>query len=447
MMQKTCSIGWRILALLLSWGITGEVSFGQIEPEEPDDRLIDYHGKLGLDDPIARLQQRLASGQARLKFEPQRGYLDSVLKELDVPISSQVLVFSKTSSQSEQTSPKTPRAIYFSDEVYVAWVPDGSVIDLAAQDSKRGTIFYTLEQKPAHQQKFVRPESCIQCHVTPKTLNVPGLLVRSVHTAADGTPLSTVLGFVNGHNSSLEQRWGGWYVSGTHERALHLGNVFASASSPEGTDLSAGANVTDLRGRFDSRRYLSPHSDLVALLVLEHEMRMHNLITRAHYETRHALAASKEPNELLADWEKERIAKAGELLLEYMLFRNEAALSGPVTGTSGFTAEFQEGVPRDSRGRSLRRLDLRKRLLRYPCSYLVYTPAFDALPQEMKSYLWRRLAEILTGEDRSVTYAGMDRGDRQAVLEILRDTKPEFRAWLGDKPRFEAAGVRTQAKR
>jgi hypothetical protein len=118
------------------------------------------------------------------------------------------------------------------------------------------------------------------------------------------------------------------------------------------------------------------------------------------------------------------------MLLEYMLFRNEAPLNGPVSGTSAFAVEFANSGPGDSKGRSLRQLDLQKRLLRYPCSFLVYSSGFDALPREMKEYLWARLAEILGGRDQGANYAGMSREDRQAVFEILRDTKPEFAAWL-----------------
>jgi hypothetical protein len=251
--------------------------------------------------------------------------------------------------------------------------------------------------------------------------------VRSVYTTADGTPLSQVPGFANGHNSSLKERWGGWYVTGTHQGVQHLGNLFATNSlHPDQLDLSAGSNITELGERFERRRYLSPHSDIVALMVLEHEVRMHNLITRANYETRYAL---KELNSNPA-WSQQRIQRAGEMLLEYMLFRNEAPLKGAVAGTSSFAKDFESNGPCDAKGRSLRKLDLRSRLFRYPCSFLVYSAGFDGLPQEMKSYLWRRLEEILAGKDKSATYASMPASDRQAVWEILRDTKPEFAAWL-----------------
>lgn len=207
--------------------------------------------------------------------------------------------------------------------------------------------------------------------------------------------------------------------------------------------------ITDLRDRFDTSRYLSPQSDLVALLVLEHQVRMQNLITRANYEMCYALDEQKMhatnlflsgvPNlttratstdGTIPDWPQQRIALAAEMLLEYMLFRNEAPLKGPVKGTSEFAAQFERGGPRDSKGRSLRQLDLQTRLSRYSCSFLIYSTAFDTLPQEMKTYLCRRLQQILTGQDRSATYATMTPRDRQDVLEILLETKPEFAAWL-----------------
>src|SRR5712664_975770 len=171
--------------LLSSLAMSG---WGEEVLGEAQERAIHYEATEGLDDPVALLQKRLAEGAATLKFDPRRGYLDSLLKELRVPVSSQVLVFSKTSSQHEQTSPKTPRAVYFADEISVAWVPGGPVIDVASVDPNRGPIFYTLAQRPDAVPKFTRGVDCLQCHLGNKTLQVPGLLVRSVYTSVDGTP-------------------------------------------------------------------------------------------------------------------------------------------------------------------------------------------------------------------------------------------------------------------
>jgi hypothetical protein len=440
---------------------------------EAEEKIIQYESAQGCIDPVTLLQKRIADGHEKLIFEPRIGYLRSLLRALKVPVSSQGLVFSKTSSQKDHTSPKTPRAVYFSDSVYVGWVQDGPVIDIISVDPNRGPIFYTLAQKREAPQNFARSTECMQCHLGPKTIYVPGPLVRSIYTASNGAPLVEVDGFVNGHNAPLTDRWGGWYVTGTHTRSLsfltpagsfakdaaeqsfsapndelHLGNIFVSdPNNPERLDLTTGANVRDLRGRFDTSPYLSPHSDIVALLVLEHQVRMQNLITHANFETRFALGAKalngdgtqtpenslgkgRRSGDSLTESQKLRIAMAGEMLLEYMLFRNEAPLVAPVKGTSNFAYEFQQGGPRHKDGRSLRQLDLTCRLFHFRCSYLIYSPAFDALPKEMKFYLWKRLEEILTGTDKGAIYASMISIERRDVLEILRETKPEFASWL-----------------
>jgi hypothetical protein len=450
------------------WPAPGESVLG-----DPEERIIGYENSETLSDPVSLLKKRLAEGKTHLTFEPGQGYLRSLLETLRIPRSSQALVFSKTSSQSAHVSPRTPRALYFNEDTYVAWAPDAPTIDLASVDPTRGPIFYTLRQADVAQPQFSRRNECLQCHLGPMTRNVPGLVVKSVYTACDGTAVAAVDDFVNGHNSALEQRWGGWYVTGTHSGAAHLGNIFVAATSHlDQIDVSSGANVTDLGDRFEHERYLSRHSDLVALLVLEHQVGMQNLITHANYEASYALdelarrsaieARANDPyskavlspnaaNTLpgakcaasalapgcacpAADWPHQRMAMAGEMLLEYMLFRNEALLHGAVKGTSDFAVQFQQTGPRASDGRSLRQLDLHTRLFRYPCSFLIYSDEFDALPQTLKSYLWERLHQILTGQDRREPYDTLSREDRKNVLEILRETKPEFAAWLGKRP-------------
>jgi hypothetical protein len=447
----------------------GELLAESILPEA-EERIIHYDSAEALTDPVALMQHRLDAGNTRLRFQSERGYLPDLLKALGVSPTSQCLVFSKTSSQADYTSPATPRAIYFSDNVSIAWVPGAPEIDLASIDPDRGPVFYTLDQNTRKRPAFVRRQECMQCHFGIKTFNVPAGLVRSVYTATDGTPVSRVDGFMSGHTDPLELRWGGWYVTGqllqqTDLRSCsllsetgrhgstprvstesdrvqpHLGNLFSTnKADPEQLDGTPGTILYDLRGRFDTSRYPSHYSDVVALLVLEHEVRMQNLITYANYQTRYALAEMTSGGQHasaragLAGWPEQRVALAGEMLLQYLLFRDEAALKGPIHGTSGFTAQFERAGPRASGGRSLRQFDLKTRLMRYPCSFLIYSPSFDALPQEMRRYLWKRLVEILTGEDRSPTYSTMPAEDRHDVLEILRETKPEFALWLRNAP-------------
>jgi hypothetical protein len=421
--------------LLLTLGLP---AFPQRVLEEYEENIVHYSRSDDLADPVSRLQKKIGDGNTKLEYETSRGYLASLLKQLGISAASQTLVFSKTSSQNDHISPKTPRALYFNDEVYIAWAQGGEVIDVAAVDPHKGTVFFTLSQNPVERPRFVRRDDCMRCHLGPKTLNVPGLFVRSNFTAPDGTPLSQITEFVSGHNSPLKDRWGGWYVTGTHANDVHLGNITVpDRQNLDRVNLAAGGNVTRLGDRFDTARYLSPGSDIVALLVLEHQIRMQNYLTRANFETRFALHERRQLKDITGPqyaWTKQRIVAAGEALLMYMLCRDEAALKGEVRGTSTFARDFPRAGPRDRKGRSLRDLDLKTRLFRYPCSFLIYSRAFDALPGEMKAFLYGRLYEILSGKDKSRRYATLSARDRKAILTILLDTKPDFAAWIKNSP-------------
>ena len=392
------------------------------------------YSSAAVNDPVARLQKRIDAGKVELKFDHQHGYLASVLRELKAPVSSQTLVFSRTSLQRNRISPKKPRAVYFGDDAYVGWVNGGDLIEIAATDPKQGVQFYTLEQKPAGKPKFVRQtDTCLQCHGGTMTRDTPGLLVRSVFPDAGGDPILPAGTFLVTHESPLKERWGGWYVTGKHGDQFHMGNQVTDeeVATAGKMDLSAGAGVTDLAGRFDTSAYLSPHSDIVALMVLEHQAEMHNRIARANYGTRLAIRDSDEMNKALgekpghrSDSTLRRIKSVCEPLVEYMLFVNEAKLTGKIEGTSGFAKEYAARGRRDSAGRSLRDLDLQRRLLKYPCSPVIYSEAFDGLPAEAKEYVSRRLREVLTGKETGKPFEHLSSEDRKAILEILKATKP-----------------------
>jgi hypothetical protein len=395
---------------------------------------------------VARLQKQLDAGGPRLRSAGEQGYLAAVLQQLKVPVSSQVLVYSKTSFQSSLISPLTPRALYFNDDVYVGWVQGGPVVEISSADPQLGAVFYTLSQDRTAPQKFKRQTyECLSCHSSTLTKTVPGHIVRSVYPGRDGMPVLSAGSFVTTDESPLAERWGGWYVTGTHGRQYHMGNLTVKdEAQAEALDRSAGANVKDLRRYFDTSAYLSPHSDLVALMVLQHQTHLHNLITRASYETRKALHYEQALNRELnrganyrSDSTVSRIRSVAEPLVRGLLFSGETKLEGPVAGTSGFATEFAARGPWDAQKRSLRQFDLKQRLFRYPCSYLIYSEAFDALPAEAKESVYRRLDEVLTAAEPPKEYAHLSAPDREAIHQILRDTKPEFAAWLNQHPRTE----------
>ncbi len=383
-------------------------------------------------DPVARLQKKMDSGDVRLTWG-EHGYLESVLKALGVSQSSQTLVFSKTSFQRDHISPHTPRALYFNDSSYVGWCQEGGIVELAVQDPHWGTIFYTLPQKFVAKPKFIRQTyECLQCHSSSMTENIPGLAVRSVYPMADGNPDLSEGSYLTSDQSPIAERWGGWYVTGQHGKMRHLGNtIFRRSDYQTRLAPEKSANILDLRRYFDTSPYLTPHSDIVALLVQEHQARVHNLLTRASFLTQDALRDEKQMNSIFQESGRResttrRINGACEPLVQALLFSDAAALTSPVSGTSGFDLQFSRRGPRDKQGRSLYQLDLNTKLLRYPCSYLVYSESFDCLPPEARTRVAQRFEEILSGNDQSKPFSHLKPADRKAIREILLATRPGF---------------------
>jgi hypothetical protein len=304
-------------------------------------------------------------------------------------------------------------------------------LEISAADPKLGAVFYTLAQDESAGAKITRQtDNCLICHASSQTKDVPGHVLRSVFVDGTGLPILSAGTERIDQTSPLEKRWGGWYVTGSHGPQPHRGNlVIRTRTVPDEVDNKAGHNMASLDDRFDSSAYLSGHSDIVALMVLEHQADALNLITRASFLTRQALHYQQalnrelgEPPDHIWDSTKTRIKSAGEPLVEYLLFSGEAPLTHRIAGTTGFAADFSSNGKRDRRSRSLRDFDLERRIFKYPCSYLIDSPSFDALPGAVKDFVWRRMWEVLSGQDQTKPFAHLSSADRQAVLEILRDT-------------------------
>lgn len=426
--RQPIGVPFRIVARIVVFGVWGGVASGQTLPARAfvpySDPPINYASAV-VDDPVARLQSRIDQGEVSLEYEPRRGYLDSVLKLLDIPISSQTLVFSKTSLQYRKISPKTPRALYFNDNVYVGWVPEASLLEISSFDPNQGAIFYQVEQKASEAATFLRASiDCTQCHVSRETRGIPGVFLRSVFTSPTGSQAPRTRAMLTGHESPLEERFGGWYVTGTHGRRTHMGNVWASdRSHPERLDRASGANVVDLSSKFPTGAYASPHSDLVANLVLAHQTQMHNLITLVNFKTRIALYEAEKGGQSPDAAARKAYEEPAEELVRYLLFADEAPLDGTVSGTSSFARDFSALGPRDALGRSLRDFDLNRRLFKHPCSYLIDSEAFDAIPEPARGFVYRRLLEVLTSPESPRGFERLTSEDRRAILEILLETK------------------------
>jgi hypothetical protein len=343
-------------------------------PYGPDP--INYFAE-STDDVIVRIQKRLDEKSLSLQNRKYSGYLLDLLRTLEVPVESQVLVFSKTSVNQPFIKPATPRAIYFNDDVTIGWVPGAAAIEIALQDVQKGTVFYTLPQEVGEDDapalKFRRDSRCTACHVGARTLNVPGHLLSSFLTDTTGRPregFSTI-----NHGTGFEKRWGGWYVSGRAPNLVHWGNLVGEEDAARhATDPSFRGVVTDLAPLVNLKWYPSTHSDAVALLVLNHQMQFYNLVNRVSFE--HRLG---------------RRSNAEEQLIRYALMADEAPLAGPVAGSSKFAEVYQSLGPRDAEGRSLRQFDLTTKLFKYSVSPLITSRSFQSLPDEVKARLNKRL--------------------------------------------------------
>lgn len=397
-------------------------------------------------DPISVLLTKMGSGAVKLEYEPKQGYLKSLLKELGISPTSQILVFSKTSLQSAFISPDTPRAIYFNDQVYVGWIPGAPTIELIGMDPGVGPVFYTIENRQAPLKGLERKtHECFQCHMSPTVGQVPSLMARSVFTGRDGFPRLANGSFKTTSASPINERWGGWYVTGKHGRQRHMGNEIARGDERASKiDTEKGANVIDLSRYFDVDRYVSPHSDIAALMVFEQQLTIHNLITKAGFSTRKALQYAVDakklnfPEEHIQKVMADRIQSACEPLVEALLGSGEPQLTDPIEGTSGFAKHFSDSSPADKAGRRLSQLDLRTRLLKYPCSPLIYSPEFSGLSKEAKAHIYKRLNAVLTGKDQTKPFSHLTNEDRKATFEILKETLPEMFAM--QSVRFGIAG-------
>lgn len=423
----------RLLAPLLL--IVG--CLGALATEDYEQPPISYSDSTPVD-AISHLQERLNSRE--LKFAgSEKEVVQQLLRELKIPESSQLLVFSKTSVQRVRISPQNPRALYFNDTCYVGWVP-GGMVEVAAIDPQLGPVFYTLdplERGVQQPQRFRRDPSCLSCHAANFTRDIPGVFARSVFAEATGSPIFSAGSEVVDHTTPFEERWGGWYVTGQHGAGRHRGNSFAHETEKEvELDLERGANLTALNRFIDPSTYLVPTSDIGALMVFEHQLAVHTTLTRANYECRRMLQyqrslqeSFKEPitEEPAYDSVKSVFKHCTENVLDALLAKDEAPLpEGGIKGSQEFREAYEHTNHRTADGRSLRDLDLTTRVARYRCSPLIYSEQFRQLPKQLLQRVTERLGQVLTAPEPEKRYAYLSAEERGAIASILRETAPEL---------------------
>lgn len=393
---------------------------------------------------VWRMQQQLNSGELKLAWEPKFGYLRSLLKALDIDADTQTLVFSRTSLQIEHIDARTPRAVYFNDDTYVGYVHDTPLIELTVIDSEKGAVFYAFDNRQSFTTISVEREGgrCLSCHDTYSMMGggVPRVMVMSapVDVAADTRTYSSADEIDD--RTPVSQRWGGWYVTGRTGTQSHFGNLPLREER-------AGERLRELQGKrmdladlgnyIDTTSWPTAQSDVVALLVLEHQTSLQNIITRINYKVRTVMSRDHDASVVTPrTWnevnpaDQKRVQAMIEPLVRALFFDKAATYEHRIEGSNGFAKRFANLGPKDSKGRSLRELDLDKRLMRYPLSYQIYSEQFDALPQIAVDYVHSRIADVLLGKDTTGISARIPAAERKAIAEILIDTKPAMAALL-----------------
>ena len=387
-------------------------------------------------DATQRLESLMAAGKVKIDRSDAWTVLRDVMKQFDIPQESQVMVFSKTSKQNDRISPQTPRVVYFGDNAYVGYCLGGS-IEVATIDPKLGPIFYLLDpdEVPAKPLHFQRDNSCLSCHGGPFTPEVPGVIVRSVYPGPEGHPIMSQGSTVVDSTTPFTDRWGGWYVTGKHGSVLHRGNVTANEKNDQTIDIDfkAGANVTNLAKFFDVTPYKRKQSDIVALMVLEHQTSMQNILTKANQSSLRAMymqtSLQRELGETVMSaptgTARRIIDHAAEDVVEALLFKDEAELpDGGIEGDPAFQTAFTKRAPQSSDGRSLKDFQLLHRLFKYRCSYMVYSLTFQHLTAPLKETVLHRLWAVLEGQDTTGHFTYLTATERGHIRRILAETLP-----------------------
>lgn len=395
-------------------------------------------------DAAQRLEKDQETGKVKLPRGSTWDTLFGILKQWNIPQESQVMVFSKTSKQNDRISPATPRVIYFTDNAYVGYSV-GGVFEVSTIDPVLGPIFYLCDPHVPDNEpiRFQRDQSCLSCHGGPFSPEVPGVIVRSVFPGPEGHPIMSQGSTVVDTTTPFSDRWGGWYVTGKHGTALHRGNVTAKEEGEKVTmNFEAGANMKSLEKLFDTSPYPRKTSDIVALMVLEHQTSTQNILTKANQASMRAMYMQQSlQKELGEKIESEPTGTARRIIdhcaadvVDALLFKDEALLpQGGIEGDPAFQEAFAKNAPQTKDGRSLKDFQLLTRLFKYRCSYMVYSLTFKHLMPQLKETVLAELWKALEDKDPAGRYAYLGGSERKNIKHILAETLEDAPAsWKQD---------------
>ena len=423
----------RSLVVMLSLQLVFQLGLsGQLQASPDYDLAPVLYSASKDDNTITRIQAAMDAQTFNLSGSSSAEVLRSLLDELGISVSSQVLVFSKTSLQRKMITPTNPRAIYFNSDFYVGYVP-GGLIEIVACDDPKGMMFYSLDvNAEPEKRRFLRSQECMSCHANKNTMNVPGLLVRSVFTEQDGQPLLSWGSLLTTPGSPVEDRWGGWYVTGRQGQTRHMGNQWVSNrdAGRDGYEATTGQNVTDLNVFFDTNKHLADTSDILALMIMEHQIHAHNTLSAAKVSYLRSAYLNKAIHhgkyDVSSPSAQKMIVATADSILKMLLFADEVELpEDGIDGSDLYRDSFiGQGLSHD--GHSLRDLRLERRLFKYRCSFMIHSKSFEQLPEEIKTCVLEKLHAIVTGEDDMPGFPSLSSREKERIHGILSHTHAAY---------------------
>lgn len=367
-------------------------------------------------DRFAKLRKELEAGRVTLDRSGEKPFLLSLLKALEIPETSQMLVLSTTSLQLSLITPSNPRALYFNEDTYVGIVPGGRV-EIISIDPDLGGIFYIFDvPRDERPLAIERSRRCMNCHSGSEAGYVPGLVIKSVVPGRRGGSLDAFRVDVTGHGILLTDRFGGWYLTGRHGLTNHWANAIGRMA---GEKLEKDLLVPG--ERFSFSKYAVATSDILPQLIHEHQAGFVNRVLQLGYAARTML---HEGDGAISPELQSKLAPQIREIVRYILFADEVPLPAGLEGDAAFMHDFRKNRRADQNGASLKDFDLQTRMFRHRCSYMIYDPLLDGLPSVAKEAVFARLgAALRDGPDG----AHLAREEKENILSILRETHPHFR--------------------
>ncbi len=370
-----------------------------------------------LNDPFSKLIPDFESGKIQLDTQNQLTFVTSLLKALDIPASSQMLVFSTTSLQLSKISPRNPRALYFNEDLYLGYIPGGK-IEIISIDPQLGGIFYIFEiPRDQGTPQPQRAKRCMNCHADTDTRHVPGLVIKSVIPGPNGGSLNSFRREQTGHQIPLEDRFGGWHLTGADPIKKHWGNLIGQLS-PAGLK----KQIIQPGQLFDFNNYPLDRSDILPQLLHEHQVGFINRVVEAGYKYRAYQDSDKGILNPAHSKELERITSD---LTRYLLFADEANLPRGIQGDAQFKKDFRANRQTLASGESLKDLDLGRHLFKYRCSYMIYSNAFQGLPKKFKQQIYQKLAKALSTDKPDPNYSYLPSAEKRIIKKLLQTTLPK----------------------